>query len=75
MSVSRLGRFFLFAQADKSIDAKSAMAEDKDCEIIDMYEEKAKERFVAPMNRSSDKMVTNFLYVTGKFTEILEGTR
>ncbi len=56
------------AVANESIDAKSAMEEDKDCEIIEMYEEKAPERFVAPMNRLSDEMVANFLKVTRKFT-------
>ncbi len=48
------------------------MEEDEDCEIIEMYEEKAPERFVAPMKRASDKMVANFLNVTCKFTETLE---
>ncbi len=63
------------AAADESIDAKSAMEEDEDCEIIEMYEEKAPERFVAPMKRGSDKMVANFLNVTRKFAETLEDMR
>jgi hypothetical protein len=51
------------------------MEEDEDCEIIEMYGEKAPEKFVAPMNRASDKMVANFLNVTRKFTETLEDMR
>ncbi len=43
------------AAADESIDAKSAMEEDEDIEIIEMYEEKSPARFVAPMKRASDK--------------------
>ena len=63
------------AAADESIDAKSAMNEDEDCEIIEMYVGKAPERFVAPMKRASDKMVANFLNVASKFTETLEDMR
>jgi len=63
------------AAADESIDAKSAMDEDEDCEIIEMHVEKAPERFVAPMKRASDKMVANFLNVARKFTETLEDMR
>ena len=48
------------------------MEEDEDCKIIEMYEEKAPERFVAPMKRASNKMVSNFLNVARKFTETLE---
>ena len=35
------------AAAYESIDAKSAMEEDEDCEIIEMYEEKAPENFAS----------------------------
>ncbi len=63
------------AAAYESIDAKSAMDEDEDCEIIEMYEEKAPERFVAPMKRASDKMVANFLNVARKFAETSEDMR
>jgi hypothetical protein len=63
------------AAADESIDAKSAMDEDEDCEIIEMHVEKAPERFVAPMKRASDKMVANFLNVARKFAETLEDMR
>ena len=48
------------AAAYESIDAKLAMEEDEDCEIIGMYEEKAPERFVAPMKRASDKWLLIF---------------
>ena len=63
------------AAADESIDAKSDMDEDENCEIIEMHVEKAPERFVAPMKRASDKMVANFLNVARKFTETLEDMR
>ncbi len=51
------------------------MEEDEDCEIIEMYEDKAPESFVAPTNRASEKMVANFLNVTRKFTETLSDMR
>ncbi len=40
-----------------------------------MYEEKAPERFVAPMKRASDKMVAIFLNVASEFTVTLEDMR
>jgi hypothetical protein len=51
------------------------MEEDKDCKIIEVYEEKAPGIFVAPMKCASDKMVAKFLNVTRKFTETLEDMR
>jgi hypothetical protein len=51
------------------------MLEYEDCEIIEMYEEQASERFVAPMNRASYKKVANVLNVTRNFTESLEDMR
>jgi hypothetical protein len=38
-----------------------------------MFEEKAPERFIAPMNRASEKIVANFLNVNSKFFVFLDG--
>ncbi len=51
------------------------MEEEEDCKIIEMYEEEAPEILVAPKTRAFDIMVSKFLNVARKCTEILEDMR